>query len=243
MIDEAGSAAGSPSPHGGNQLLGRLTPAAAAALAPHSRRVPLDRGMTVYSPGDVIETICFPESGVTSMLAVAGGGRIETCMIGREGLIGHPALLGVRRSPDETRVVIAGAAIQVDAAALTSLAKQDPPTRDLLLRYVQANAVQSAYTALSHGTAPVDRRVARWLLMCADRIDEGQLSITHDQLSSALAVRRSSITLAIHVLEGETLIRASRGCLSIRDREGLERWAGEYYGPSETEYARLFARR
>lgn len=223
-----------------NLLLRRLSAEAVAALAPHMRRAPLERGTLITSPGEAIETICFPEFGVASMLAVSGDGRIETAMIGREGMVGCPAVLGVMKAPDETRVVLPGTAVQVETAALLSFARRDRRTQELLLRFVQANAVQSAYSALSHGTATVHRRVARWLLMCDDRIDDGNLSITHDHLSSALAVRRSSVTDAIHVLEGELLIKAARGRIVIHDRQGLERYAGEFYGPAEAEYRRLF---
>lgn len=57
------------------------------------------------------------------------------------------------------------------AAVLLDVANRFPAVRDLLLRYVQAATVQAAHTALSHGVDVIDSRLARWLVMCADRVD------------------------------------------------------------------------
>jgi hypothetical protein len=49
------------------------------------------------------------------------------------------------------------------------------------------------------------------------------------------------VTTATHVLEGNGLIRAKRGVITILDREKLEGLADNAYGLPEAEYARLMA--
>ena len=75
--------------------------------------------------------------------------------------------------------------------------------------------------------------------MCHDRIVGDELELTHEFLSLMLAVRRPSVTTALHTLEGNRFIRAERRLIVIRDRAGLEEFAGDAYGRPEEEYRRL----
>jgi hypothetical protein len=85
----------------------------------------------------------------------------------------------------------------------------------------------------------MNERLARWLLMCHDRLDGNDLSLTHEFLALMLGVRRSGVTNEIHVLEGLNVIRATRGNVRIIDRGKLEEIAGGCYGVAEAEYERL----
>src|SRR3954463_15497793 len=78
---------------------------------------------------------------------------------------------------------------------------------------------------------------SRWILMTDDRLDGGELPLTHDFLSMMLGVRRPGVTIAVQNLEGNGLIRAKRGGITVLDRTGLEEVAGDAYGVSEAEYA------
>jgi DNA-binding FadR family transcriptional regulator len=77
--------------------------------------------------------------------------------------------------------------------------------------------------------------------MAQDRIGSDEINVTHDVLALMLGVRRASVTDALHILEGEGLIRSSRGRIVVRDGEGLRRQAGDTYGFYEAEYTRLIA--
>jgi hypothetical protein len=54
-----------------------------------------------------------------------------------------------------------------------------------------------------------------------------------------LAVRRPSVTTALHVLEGNGLIRSERGLIVIRNREAMKDFAKDAYGRPEEEYRDL----
>ena len=92
---------------------------------------------------------------------------------------------------------------------------------------------------MSNASHAVDQRLARWLLMYHDRVEGSEVDLTHEFLAIMLAVRRPSVTTALHVLEGEGLIRSERGCVIVRIRKALEDYAGAVYGAPEREYRRL----
>jgi CRP-like cAMP-binding protein len=85
----------------------------------------------------------------------------------------------------------------------------------------------------------VSERLARWLLMCHDRVQGNEIELTHEFLSLMLAVRRPSITTSLHILEGNGFIKAERGNITIRNRAALEEFAHDAYGKPEMAYRRL----
>ena len=98
---------------------------------------------------------------------------------------------------------------------------------------------ETAHTAICNALSTIDRRLARWLLMAHDRIGEDTLPLTHEFLSLMLGVRRPGVTDALNVLRKQELISYKRGQITVRDRKGVERLAGESYGTPEAEYRRL----
>lgn len=94
-------------------------------------------------------------------------------------------------------------------------------------------------TAQCNADYTVEERLARWLLMCHDRADGDEIAITHDHMALMLSVRRPGVTVATHMLEGEGIIRARRGLITIIDREKLKGRANGSYGMAEAEYERL----
>jgi CRP-like cAMP-binding protein len=69
--------------------------------------------------------------------------------------------------------------------------------------------------------------------MADDRIDGGELPLTHKFLSIMLGVQRPGVTLAVQALEQEGLISARRGVITIVDRKGLEMMSNGAYLPAE----------
>ena len=109
----------------------------------------------------------------------------------------------------------------------------------LLLRFIQVQITQTSQTAYVNASQTIDVRLARWLLMCHDRVDGDDLQITHEFLSLMLGTQRSSTTLAVQALEGYRLIKARRGKITILDRKMIRQVADDGYGLPEAEYARL----
>ena len=111
--------------------------------------------------------------------------------------------------------------------------------QSLLLKFVQVFMVQTAHTAIANARAPIDRRLARWILMAHDRTGDNTLPLTHEFLSLMLGVRRAGVTEALHSLKRQKLIDNGRNKIVVLNRKGIERAAGKSYGTPEKEYRRL----
>ena len=162
-------------------------------------------------------------------------------MIGREGMCGVPAVLGVDRSLHDFMVQGVGEALRIGTDDLRSAIRQSPSLQARLMRYAHALMIQTAQTAYANAGFTIEARLARWILMTRDRSDSDELVLTHDFLSMMLGVRRPGVTVAVQVLEGNRLIRAQRGRITVLDRAGLEEVADDAYGIAEAEYARVMA--
>ena len=227
----------------GNTLLQALSPADFALLEPHLRRVPLTRNSILAHAGDPIDQLCFPEAGVIGFADVLESGqRLAVALTGREGFVGWPLVLGNDRWPHEVIVrAESGTALKIGAAELLTVLASSDRVRTLLLRYSSILMTQMARTIVSNLIHSIESRAARWILLYHDRIEGDVIMMTHEELGVMLGVRRSSITDALHRLEGEGAISGQRGRVTVRDRECLKSLAGETYGFPESEYARLLS--
>lgn len=223
-----------------NLLLRQMSPEDFALLAPHLKPCQADKGTYLFKKDQTIETVWFLDSGIGSIITISPEGqRVESGIFGRDGFTPVAAALGDDRSPYDVQIQLADDCHRISFDAFKAALGQSASLHGVLLRYAQALSVQTSYTALSNAVHPVEERLARWLLMCHDRWDDNALPLTHDFMSIMLAVRRPSVTTSLHVLEGNGFIRAERGCIIVRDRTGLEEFAGDAYGPPEREYERL----
>ena len=223
-----------------NLLLRGLAPSDFDRLAPDLERVPLMRRQQLVQPHRPTEHMWFVDSGLGSLVAATPEGHSsEVGVIGRDGLVGIPLLLGTDRTPQQVVIQEDGTGWRIGAGALEAALGASRTLHLSLLRYVQALNVQAGHTALSNAVHTAEERLARWLLMAHDRSDGDELALTHEFLALMLAVRRPTVTTTLHVLEGMGLIRNQRSLIVIRDREGLEALAADAYGIPEAEYERL----
>ncbi|WP_037082613.1 Crp/Fnr family transcriptional regulator [Neorhizobium vignae] len=226
-----------------NILLSLLTDQDQNALIPWMEKIELKQNDVLFQPLQEIEHVYFFDSGLSSEIAVnADGIKIEVGCVGREGMSGVPAVLGVGASPHRSFMQVGGSALRTRVSDLQRCMVQIPLFAGLLLRYAHVFMAQIAATALVNGRYKVEQRLARWLLMSHDRLG-GDLPLTHDFLALMLGVRRPSVTDTLHLLEGERLIKASRSLIAIRQREKLQALAGDAYGAPEAEYRRLISTR
>lgn len=223
-----------------NILLAGLSAADKAVIRPFLRRFSLDVRTTIEGRNMPVETAHFVESGLVSIVASTTQDRqVEVGIIGREGTTGLPLLLGSVQSPNTSIVQIAGTSLGISRQKLTGLMEARPGLHHRLDLFVQSFIVQMSQTTLATSKANVDQRLARWLLMARDRVDGDRIALTHEFISIMLGVRRAAVTVALHNLESEHFIRASRGVITIRDYEGLRTFANGIYGVAEVEYERL----
>ena len=223
-----------------NRLLSLMAAKDFDRLAPHLQGVQLPKGHVIVEPGQPIEFVYFLDSGVGSIVARSPEGhQVEAGLFGVDGVSPVEVVLGSDRSPHRILIQVADDSWRMPAGVLQEALEASPSLQQLLLRYVQALTTQSSYTALSNAMHSIDERLARWILMCDDRIDTSEMRLTHEFISIMLGVRRPSVTTALHVLEGNGFIRSERGAITVTNRHALEEFAGDAYGVPEAEYERL----
>ncbi|MER9641531.1 Crp/Fnr family transcriptional regulator [Mesorhizobium sp. M0239] len=223
-----------------NQLLRRMPADDLALLEPHMQRCDLPLRMMLVTPNIPIEAVYFIEQGIGSVVAsTASGQEAEVGFIGFEGMTGYSLVMGDDRAPHACYVQLEGEAIRIEAGAFKAALGASATMRMFLLRFINALQTQAGCTALVNARLKLEERLARWLLMCDDRVPGEHLAITHEFLAIMLGVRRPGVTVALQLLEGRALIRSRRGEIVIRDRAGLLELANGSYGEAEAEYARL----
>lgn len=223
-----------------NRLLRLLSDDDFQAIAPALEHVDLPKGFSVSEPDQAIGYYYFIEAGVGSIVAISPEGhRAEVGLVGRDGVIPTAAIMECDTTPHDILIQVEGYGYRIEAGALVQFLADRPDARKIFIRFVQVLAVQTACTALSNSAHHVEERLARWILMCHDRTENGEIALTHEYIAIMLAVRRPSVTTALHVLEGNHLIYSERGKVTVRDRDALENFALDAYGVPEQEYKRL----
>jgi CRP-like cAMP-binding protein len=217
-----------------NRILSRLSAADMALLKPDLEAVELPLRHVLEVPNKPIQHSYFIEYGLASIVAANGHKRLEVGLIGCEGMTGLPIVLGNDRSPNETFMQVPGNGMRIPADKLRKAIAQSRSLELAFLSFAHAFMNQTARTALSNGTATLEERLARWLLMANDRLRGDEVPLTHEFLSLMLGVRRAGVTVALHYLEHRALIRLARKQIVITDRKGLEAAAnGTYHKPEK----------
>lgn len=223
-----------------NTLLRTISPQVFARFADEMERIDLPLRYVLVEDGVAPQHIHFLESGLGSMVMTSSDDEaIEVGHIGREGATGMHVMFGVSAIPGRTFMQAAGSGIRVPLAVFTKAVASDLETREFFLRYIYTTVLQLAQTALANGRYSMQERLARWLLMCHDRLDGDNLAVTHQFLSLMLGVRRSGVTDQLHILEGRQAIRATRGNVRVLNRDMLVDIAGGCYGVPEREYEKV----
>jgi CRP-like cAMP-binding protein len=209
-------------------------------LAPYLLPVELPADFTLHAPGQHVDTVYFPETGICSIVAaMEDGTTIEVGISGRDGFVGAAAVLDADQSPNRCFVAIPGHGFRVKSKILIEHAEASPSIRKCLLRSVQAQMVQTAQTAACNRVHDLHERLARWLLMCRDRVQSDRIFVTHELLATMLGTRRSSVSVAAGILEKAGLISHTRGHVMIENSSGLLDAACECYSVVHNEFVRL----
>jgi CRP-like cAMP-binding protein len=225
-----------------NRLLARLPRKDRERFMEGCAPVDLVFNEPLAEPGEVMGHVHFPTGGFISLMSrMPEGSRIEVALVGSEGMLGMPLLLGVPTSQEHAVVQGAGPAWRMSASRFTRELKASPALQAVLDHYVFVTMSQLAQTAGCNRFHVVEERLARWLLMTADRSHSDTFRITHEFLATMLGVRRAGVTKAASALQREKLIRYSRGNVEITDRRGLERASCGCYRADLALYERVFS--
>lgn len=223
-----------------NQLLSALPLEEYQRLLPHLENIFLTLGKVLYEPGKSITDVYFPNEAILSLvLIMTDGSTTEVGLVGNEGMIGIPIILGDDRSISRVIVQVQGTVTKLSAESLKKEFLRGGKLQKLLLLYTQARLNQISLIAACKSHHTVEQRLARWLLTVNDRIAKDELPLTQKFISQMLGVRRASVTEAALVLQKLKIISYNRGHIKILERKKLEETACECYASIEQEFIRL----
>jgi CRP-like cAMP-binding protein len=226
-----------------NRLLAALSSSEYQRLLPHLESVHLPHGEVLYEMGGHVKYVYFPSNSLISLVTqMENGATIEVGLVGNDGMSGITALIGDEIAPDRAIVQIADGAMRAQLAVIREEFRRGGELQDLLLRYTRAHLKQVAQTAACNATHAVEERLARWLLMCQDRVESEDLKLTQEFIADMLGTRRATVSGAASALQTEGLIQYHRGRIRIVDRPALEEFACECYEAVKAEFDRLLGR-
>jgi CRP-like cAMP-binding protein len=214
-----------------NRILSHISKEDLALLSTDLSPVELPLRRQLEIPNRNIEHVYFPTRGFASVVAKVPGGSIEVGLIGSESMSGLAVIMGASRTQNSTYMQSAGSGYRVTVSHLRHCMEVSPTLRLRLLRFGHAFLMQVAQTAAVNARNKLEERLARWLLMAADRSDGNELHLTHEFLAIMLGVRRAGVTIALGFLESKALIRIGRGKITILDRPALVKLSNGAYTP------------
>ena len=223
-----------------NRFLRALPPKALKELLRSLQPVPLPLKQVLHRPGDRLDFVYFPESGMVSIvILLQDGGTIEVGTVGNEGVLPIALLLGGKVATSEAMVQLEGTALRMPAEALRQSLDANKVLRQRFARYAHCFHQQVSQTAACNGAHSLQQRFARWLLLARHRIGADELPLTQEFLSMMLAVRRAGVTTAAGGLQQMGLIRYRHGHISVLDPAGLEEVSCECFGRIAAQEAGL----
>jgi CRP-like cAMP-binding protein len=199
-------------------------------LRPHLESTDLPQHKILQEPGEKIEFAYFLNDGMTSLVALSHDGRsVEVGIVGKEGMVGMSLAAGLRREIFRAIMQMSGSGTRIRSEVFQDILLGASALRSELGRFGLMHGMQVAQLAACNRLHGIDQRLARWLLMCQDRLDSQLLPLTHEFLAQMLGTGRPSVSLAAGALESAGLIENLRGTVKILNRKSLEEAACECY--------------
>ena len=215
----------------GNAILRSLPSQELERLGPLFKNVRLIPGQRLCSAEEPLDAIWFPQAGAVSRLIyLLSGETVEAGIVGNDGVIGHPLVLGSQNGVGACLVHVEGDALVMNAADFQQHVRATGgPLNEALLRYTNLYMLTLGQLAACHGLHRIEQRLSRCILTLAGYAGDSQVRITHDALANFLGVHRPSITCALQALCDSGAIGSERRRIVIVDRAALEERACECY--------------
>lgn len=213
-----------------NQILAALSQPEYSRLAPYLRPVKLNVGKVLYYPGEIIQEVYFPEQAVISLVSIfTDGSTSEISLIGNDGMIGLPVILGSNCASCCSIVQVSGNAFKLSADILKQEVRRGEQLPRLLLLYTHVHLIRVAQTAVCNRKHLIEEQFSRWLLSVGDCLQTDELPLTQEAIANMLGVRRTSVSEVAIKLQKKGIINYKRGHIKIVDRDSLETTACECY--------------
>jgi CRP-like cAMP-binding protein len=213
-----------------NAILAGLAPEESVTLQASSQAFVLERGATIAEAGEPAPYVYFPTEGVLSLVGTTGnGGTVEVAVVGNEGVASVWSLLGKTWLPFRVVTQIPGHAVRVPVTEVSGILAKCGQLHERVLDYTHQMIAQIAQSAVCNRFHNARQRLARWLLMTADRAESNDLPLTHEFISYMVGGPRSAVTEAAAELRASGAIDYRRGLITITDAKRLREQSCECY--------------
>jgi CRP-like cAMP-binding protein len=213
-----------------NRLIAACSPDLVAVLEPHLHEVLLMVGNVLHRPGEMIDQVYFPQSGLVSLMAVLNDGTmIETVNIGNEGAIGSIEGFGTLRAFSFALVQVPGMALRMSGDIFRRIVSDNDELKELINHYHMSVMASTQQTLACNSFHDIRSRLSRSLLLVGERCGN-DIRLTQEALAVMLGVQRTSLTRAIRALRETGAVYYRRNVISIRDSDALRQTACECYG-------------
>ncbi len=123
--------------------------------------------------------------------------------------------MGAKKSDNYAVVQGKGSALKMSAKDFLKECEFGGALSKLIQRYTYSLLMQISQSAVCNRYHVIESRLARWLLMSHDRMQQDEFQITQEFLSNMLGVRREAVNKAARSLQQKNLIDYSRGIITI----------------------------
>ena len=204
--------------------------------------VSLPLGTIIHQEYEPIEYVYFPNQAMISLVAtMSNGATTEISLVGKEGMVGLPVILGGKSITYEAVVQVTGTAMRIKAETIKQQFERFPELRKIILLYVQIRLTYIGQLAACNRQHKIETRLARWLLLVQDCLKTEHLPLTQEFIANMLGTNRAGVTLAAQKLQNQGAIDYARGSITVEDRDKLEAASCECYQIMGKESNRLFA--
>lgn len=209
-----------------NSILARLAgDKAFTRLSNNLKARTLSVRQTVQEEGKPMNFVHFPLSGmVSSTVQMEDGDSVEVSVVGSHGMVNWESLLGQRNSQCRHFGQLRGEFTSISTRDLLPFA-----LHPAIAGYISMMSGELAQTAACNCLHHIDERLARWLLVAADKTGSDDMALTQEFLAMMLGARRATVTIAAGKLQKAGFIHYRRGNVRILDRQGLTDAACECY--------------
>lgn len=212
-----------------NSILAALPEVDRNRLLDSSDAVEIGQRFTFYDPARSPQYVCFLESGMASeLIRVSDGRSVDAAPIGRDGLVGIPALFG-QISIHHCVMQVPGQVWRIPVPTARTVLQQSASFRKLLNALVHARFCQATQSAACNLLHSIEKRLARWLLTARFHVRSDTLNITQEFVSEMLGANRSTVNECVGTLERAGLIAYQRGMVHIVDAARLGSFGCECY--------------
>lgn len=207
---------------------------------PHLELVTLQVGQVIFEQGQALSHVVFPVTSIVPLQCnLEDGSSSEFALTGNEGVVGVFIFMGASSSISNAVVLREGLAYRISTEHQRREFNHSGAFRRLILRYMQAMMTEASQRAVCHRRHAIDQQLCRIILLCLDRTQDQELTMTQDLIARTMGVRRESITLATQKLQAAGLIACSRGSITVLNRVGIELLTCECYKIVKNEFDRL----